>query len=217
MSGYNGLLLTGGEGPNRKQLKAVITDPGLTVAADSGFDLALALGIIPDLLVGDLDSIKASREYRNFPRERMVVYPQDKGKTDTEIGLEILRERGCQRIILAGGGGGRLDHILGIVQLLERIDGPDIWLTSRERIEVIESILEFSGKEGEIVSFFPLDTVVRGISSTGLKWPLDTMCWERGKQGVSGISNCVTSSEVRVSVDQGRLLMIKNFLEKIDG
>ena len=213
MGGYNGLLLTGGEGPNRKQLNAVITDPGLTIAADSGFDLALALGIIPDLLVGDLDSIKASREYRNFPRERMVVYPPDKEKTDTEIGLDILRERGYKRIILAGGGGGRLDHILSIAQLLERIDGPDIWLTSRERIVVIDSIIEFSGKEGEVISFLPLDPVVRGISSTGLKWPLDTMYWERGKQGVSGISNCVTASEVRVSVDEGRLLMIRNFLE----
>lgn len=213
MSGYNGLLLTGGEGPNRKQLNAVITDPGLTIAADSGFDLALALGIIPDLLVGDLDSIKTSREYRNFPREQMVVYPPDKEKTDTEIGLDILRERGCKRIILAGGGGGRLDHILSIVQLLERIDGPDIWLTSRERIEVIDAIIEFTGKEGEVISFLPLDPVVRGISSTGLKWPLDTMYWERGKRGVSGISNCVTASEVRVGVDEGRLLMIRNFLE----
>lgn len=213
MSGYNGLLLTGGEGPNRKQLNAVITEPGLTVAADSGFDLALSLGIIPDLLVGDLDSIKDSREYRKFPRERMVVYPQDKEKTDTEIGLDILRERGCKRVILAGGGGGRLDHILGIIQLLERIDGPDTWLTSRERIEVIETILDFSGKDGEVISFFPLDPVVRGISSTGLKWPLDALYWERGKQGISGISNCVTTSEVRVSVDQGRLLMIRNFLE----
>ncbi|HEB11158.1 MAG TPA: thiamine diphosphokinase, partial [Spirochaetales bacterium] len=92
-----------------------------------------------------MDSIKASREYRNFPRERMVVYPPDKEKTDTEIGLDILRERGYKRIILAGGGGGRLDHILSIAQLLERIDGPDIWLTSRERIVVIDSIIEFSG------------------------------------------------------------------------
>ena len=76
-----------------------------------------------------------------------------------------------------------------------------------------ESILEFSGKEGEVISFLPLDPVVRGMSSAGLKWPLDTVYWERGKQGVSGISNCVTASEVRVSVDQGRLLMIRNFLE----
>ncbi|HEB11157.1 MAG TPA: hypothetical protein ENI06_08100 [Spirochaetales bacterium] len=81
------------------------------------------------------------------------------------------------------------------------------------RLALIESIIEFSGKEGEVISFLPLDPVVRGISSTGLKWPLDTMYWERGKQGVSGISNCVTASEVRVSVDEGRLLMIRNFLE----
>lgn len=213
MSDYDGLLLTGGEGPDRKQLNEVIKNPGFTVAADSGFDLALTLGMIPDLLVGDFDSINHTLEYRNFPRERIMVFPPDKEKTDTEIGLDFLLEKGCKRIILAGGGGGRLDHLLAIAQLLERIDGPDIWLTSRERIEVIKSVAEFTGKEGEVISFLPLDPVVMGMSSTGLKWPLDTLYWERGKPGVSGISNCVTASEVRISIDVGRLLMIRYFSE----
>ena len=135
---FDSLLLIGGAGPARGRLVPHLGGVTLTVAADSGFDLARRLRLRPDLLVGDLDSIRPSRGLRAFPAERILRFPADKDETDTEIGLRVLRERGCRRPILAGGGGGRLDHLLGLLLLFERDPLPALWLTDREEVRVIE-------------------------------------------------------------------------------
>ncbi len=208
--GTYGLLLIGGEGPDRKIVSAYLDNVGFTIAADSGFDLALKLKIRPDLLVGDLDSVAKSPELESFPAEKIRLFPENKDETDTEIGLRLFHELGYEQVILAGGGGGRLDHLLGIVSLLEREHCPKIWLTARDHIQVIEGELELENWKGQTVSFFPLGESVGSMDSEGLKWPLTGMEWKRGEMG---ISNIVTSDHGRVRVGKGKLLMIRTLAE----
>ncbi len=205
---FDSLLLIGGAGPTRARLTPYLGRVTLTVAADSGFDLARRLRLRPDLLVGDLDSVRLSRALRAYPAERILRFPADKDDTDTELGLRVLRERGCRRTILAGGGGGRLDHLLGLALLFERDPHPALWLTDREEVRVVEGEAELAGWRGETVSLFPLGAGAGGLHSEGLQWPLDGLEWGRG---AAGISNRVTADRARVAVGRGRLLLVRNF------
>jgi thiamine pyrophosphokinase len=208
-----GLLLLGGEGPPRHLLEPILPTVVCTIAADSGFDLARRLNILPDLLVGDFDSLEHSRELEEYPQERIRRYPRDKDDTDAELGLKALWERGIQRVVVAGGGGGRVDHLLGLICLFEREKTPTLWYTSKEIIQVVEGKHVVSGCQGQTVSFFPLGETVAGMSSSGLKWPLDGLEWRRGDMG---ISNVFTEDPCTISVRQGRLLMIRTIVEEED-
>jgi thiamine pyrophosphokinase len=204
-SGEEGLLLLGGEGPEREQLKSILNRAPFVIAADSGFDLASRLGLVPDLLVGDLDSVAASRELDSFPSERVRRFPRDKDETDAELGLRLFREMGYRRVVLAGGGGGRLDHLLAIVDLFEREPPPASWFTAQDEVRRVEGELALSGCKGLRISFFPLGQGASGLRSEGLKWPLDGLEWSRGREGVS---NLVMEDRASVGVARGKLLMI---------
>jgi thiamine pyrophosphokinase len=208
-----GLLLLGGEGPPRDLLEPILTDVVCTVAADSGFDLARRLNIVPDLLVGDFDSLEASSELQEFPEERIRRYPREKDESDAEIGLTALWDMGILRTVIAGGGGGRLDHLLGLVSLFEREKFPTLWYTAKELIQVVEGTLVITDCKGQTVSFFPLGATVSGMSSSGLKWPLDGLEWNRGDLG---LSNVFSEDRCTISVSHGRLLMVRTIVEEDD-
>jgi thiamine pyrophosphokinase len=201
-----GLLLLGGEGPSRDLLEPILSTVIFTVAADSGFDLARRLNIVPDLLVGDFDSLEPSQELKDFPQERIRRYSRDKDETDAELGLCALWDQGIDRVVMAGGGGGRIDHLLALVALFEREKAPTLWYTSKELIQVVEGNQDITDCRGRTVSFFPLGGAVSGMSSRGLKWPLDGLEWKRGDLGVS---NVFSEDRCRVSVKKGRLLMVQ--------
>ena len=209
-SGADGLLLIGGEGPAGEILAPARQAVRYVIAADSGFDLAIALGLEPDLLVGDMDSVKRSPQFLAFPREKIRSYPEDKDETDTELGLRIFREMGLKRILVAGGGGGRLDHLVGCLSLFYRPYAPVAWYTRREHIQVIEGEMAFAGWQGQTVSLFPLSARVDGMHSEGLKWALDGLCWKRGQ---GGISNLFSAGRGSITVGRGKLLMIRTFQE----
>ena len=199
-----GLLLTGGYGPGRADLEPFLDTVGPIVAADSGYDLALALGLRPDLIVGDMDSVRA----RRLPEERVRRFPRDKEHTDTELGLQALEELGCDRVVIAGGGGGRLDHLLFIVALFERETVPLCWITAHEHVEAIRGTAACHARVGQTVSFLPLSKGATIGSSEGLRWPLDGLRW---RPGDGGVSNVITASPMRVTVAAGALLMIRSF------
>lgn len=204
------MLLIGGDGPTKEHIQPFIKEVSYFIAADSGLDLAGEMGIRPDLIVGDMDSLSDKSLLEDYPEDKKLIFPADKDETDTEIGLRILKERGFKRIIMVGGGGGRLDHLLGILVLFERDFYPAVWITAREHIEIIENHAEYLTSNGQMISFFPVGGPVSGLRSTGLKWPLDGLAWKRGQ---AGISNRAISDSVTVDIETGKLLMITPLLK----
>jgi len=207
MTAMTGLLFTGGEGPSRAQLAPFLAGTELVIAADSGLELARALGIEPALVVGDMDSLRDQGLLTAYG-ERVIRFAADKDETDTEIGLRLLRERAVARVILAGGGGGRLAHLLGLLALFERPFSPAVWLTAREHIQVVAERFSLTGCLGQTISFFPLGGSALIARSRGLKWPLDRLAWGRGDVG---ISNVAVGEPVEVDVSRGRLLMVREW------
>jgi thiamine pyrophosphokinase len=153
-----------------------------------------------------MDSLPQRSLLERLPPERVFVYPTDKDETDTEIGLRMLRHRGCTDIALAGGGGGRMDHLYAIAMLFERSAPPTRWITAGEDIRLVEESAEFPGWRGSIVSVFPVGEEASRMHSEGLKWPLDGLVFRRG---YGGVSNLVTADPACVSVGRGRLLVVR--------
>ena len=201
-----GLLIIGGKGPRPELVNEYRQRAGMVAAADSGLETALALGFTPDLVVGDMDSLIDVSLLDRF-KDRVRRFPVDKDETDTEIGLRLLQERGCADVVIAGGGGGRLDHLLGIALLFERARPPVRWITDRDDIRLIEGETVLEGMEGATISLFPLGDGAGMLGSDGLKWKLDGLEFKRG---YAGISNVATRDKVRIRVGKGRLLMVRS-------
>ena len=186
-------------------IKRVADESSLIIAADSGFDAAILYNIEPDYVVGDMDSVTRKEELEALDSERIRTYPREKDETDTEIALSVALECGSDYITLAGGGGGRIDHLLGILSLFDREKYPDEWYTGKERIVVVSESTELESMEGRRVSFFPVGGEPCTMVSEGLAWPLDGLLW---KKGDAGISNIITAGRMKVTMKTGRLIMV---------
>lgn len=197
------LLVTGGDKPEFELIQHRLEECSFICAADSGLDVLVSWGVEPNLVVGDMDSISDPALLDRYPE--IIRHPADKDDTDTEIGIRELRARGYQRILLIGGGGGRLDHLLAIRALFELPWGQDEWLTHRERVVRISVPTSFTVPEGSTVSVFPLSNGASGMASKGLKWPLDGLCWGPGEFGVS---NRAVASGITISPGANPILVV---------
>lgn len=204
------LIFTGGEGPAPTFARALADASDLVIAADSGLAAALAAGVLPDLAVGDFDSLPDRGLLKSLPEGAVLEFPADKDDTDTELAIRIAVERGADWIAVAGGGGGRLDHLLGVFSLFARENGlaPREWHTGSESAYAIApgEVACFSVMPGDIVSVFPAGLErASGMDSEGLKWPLKGLVWEKGS---FGISNVASGSRLSVSAGMSGLVVI---------
>jgi len=183
-------------------------------AADSGLLLAQQAGIVPDWIIGDMDSLggEAGR-LDSYPDEKILRYPQDKDFTDTELAFSLLKEKGCTTIWIIGGGGGRLDQLFGIRSLFERDDPPERWTTPADDIYCIDAsnhgVPAMLRKQFDSavfpVSVFPLGTGPWEAESSGLKWSLAGLHWARD---FIAISNIAPDGNFTITAKQGRFMVM---------
>jgi thiamine pyrophosphokinase len=183
-----GIGFIGGEGPPPELAAKLAAASDLIAAADSGLMAAEAAGLRPGWIVGDMDSLDDQHCLDAYPAGRIIRHPPDKDYTDTELLLALLWEQGCAEVWLAGGGGGRLDHLLAVHALFEREKSPDRWITATEDIRRIGEGRTLEADRGGIVSVFPLGTGPWEAESRGLKWPLAALPWKRGFFGISNVA-----------------------------
>ena len=204
-----GIVFTGGEGPTPQSIRRIFAGlhtGALIVAADCGLRLAEAAGLVPDWIIGDMDSLGGENGLAQYPGGRVVRHAAEKDHSDTELALSLLWEKGCGEAWIIGGGGGRIDHLLGIRDVFERERFPRRWITAGEDMRCIEGDgLEASVERGGMVSVFPLGGGPWKAESRGLKWPLGSVRWERG---LYSLSNEATGESVAVIAGQGRFLVV---------
>ncbi|GHT77523.1 hypothetical protein FACS1894130_02110 [Spirochaetia bacterium] len=210
-----GIAFIGGEGPSLARCRELVGEAGgrdapLIVAADSGLMAAEKAGITVDWVIGDMDSLDDTRRLDKYPPERVLSYGHDKDYTDTELALTLLWEQGCGEVTLAGGGGGRTDHLLAIRALFERERTPDRWVTAREDIRCLREggVFAADGGRGATpmgISVFPLGIGPWKAESRFLKWPLDALAWDRG---FFGISNVAPQGNFEIRAIRGRFLVM---------
>jgi thiamine pyrophosphokinase len=187
--------------------------PGdLLIAADGGTHNCRALGLHPDTVIGDLDSLSPGLlEELESRGTHFVVHPRDKDQTDLELALHYAIDQGASEILLLGLLGGRLDQTLANLLLLAlpdwgkvnlaAVSGPDTahFLRPGEAINV-------TGRTGDIVSLIPLSPTVTGVTTQGLRWPLHDAELRFGS--TLGISNEVVGTTVRIQSRTGQLLVV---------
>jgi thiamine pyrophosphokinase len=208
MKSRKALVFTGGKGPSKEKVNHLLQVADFSIAADSGWDLARRMNFEPDIFIGDMDSLEDHDGLKDISDDRKLIYPVDKDFTDTELALKYLEERGYRDIVLIGGGGGRIDHLMAIITLFSRNIKPSEWFTSREHILYIEHDTEIPCTEGQTVSIFAANAKETVLSTEGLKWELS-------KSSVNGtffsVSNTALGRELYIKMEKGAVLLILNY------
>ena len=213
MKKMRGIAFIGGEGPPASALKEIAGQADILVAADWGLVAAEDAGLTVDWVVGDMDSLgEELGRLDSYPQDRVLRYPPDKDHSDTELALALLRQQGCDEIWLAGGGGGRIDHLFAIRLLFEGDNPPDRWFTAKEEIHCVKEgkTLDMGfppSSKDRPVSVFPLGAGPWQAESHGLKWPLDGLAWESSSGGL-GLSNAAEQGAFQIRSIRGRFLLV---------
>ena len=183
------------------------------IAADSGLEHAAALGLRVDVLVGDLDSASAHAvRAAEAAGVRIERHPAAKDATDLELALDYALAAGATRVtVVSGGGGERLDHHLAELVLLAAPRFAPLHLDARigtARVVAIHAGEEVSltGAPGAVLTLLALGGPARGVTATGVRWPLAADTLQPGS--TRGVSNEIVSSPVVVQLGGGSLLAV---------
>lgn len=207
------VLLANGPLAASPLIRQVISGAGRLVGVDGGSRHLHSLGVRPHLAVGDMDSILGEllEEYRREGVE-LHLHPPKKDATDLELALELALTRGATRISILGATGGRLDHTLGNLFLLSRClpaGIPACIMDQDQCVHLTDQALTLSGAVGDTLSLLPATPEARGVSLTGLEYPLHDATLTFGTSW--GMCNVFTRPEVTVSLRSGRLFVFHLF------
>jgi thiamine pyrophosphokinase len=198
-------------------LTALAADDDVTiVAADGGAARVLGAGLVPDVVVGDFDSLpQADRARLEALDVELRVAAPDKDESDMELCLLTARESGAERITIVGALGLlRPEHSVANLLLLAdpRLDGVDVAIAGRgSRITRVGTAdgpgsADIEGQPGDFVSLFPLGEAAEGVTTRGLRFALRDETLPLGPS--RGLSNELLEGWARVTSRRGRLLVI---------
>lgn len=193
---------------------ARLADADLVIAADSGAEWLDALGVRPDVLVGDMDSIDPGLLER-LRNEGVTIerHPEDKDASDAELAVVRAVSDGAEDVVLVGAlGGGRLDHELANILLVA--DGR--W--RGHRLQIVRGAttaraahggekLDLAGAVGDLVTLLSVNGDAWGVRTEGLRYPLAGESLGLGRS--RGLSNQVEQPPASVSLERGTLVVIE--------
>jgi len=164
-----------------------------------------------DLAVGDFDSVSAEGLAAvRAAGGTLQPHPRDKDATDLELALDAAREHGARRVLVLGGGGGRLDHLLAGILVLGRPDYADLQVDAvlgGARLTVVRARRDLAGRAGGLVTLLPLGGPARGVRTDGLRYPLAGEDLLPGS--TRGVSNVLLGAAATVSLRSGVVLVVQ--------
>ncbi|MBQ8849736.1 MAG: thiamine diphosphokinase [Clostridia bacterium] len=181
----------------------------LIIAADAGYKNAVSLGVRPDILLGDFDSLGKT----DIPDgvERLQV-PAEKDFTDTQLAVDTAVKKGASEIVIVGGLDGRLDHTLSNLAILEDLGSKKIFAhitNGYNRVRFLNSTSTLIARSGyRYLSLLCLSEKVKGVSIEGCKYPLKNATLTRSFQ--YAVSNEITGNCALVSVRKGGVYIIES-------
>ncbi len=193
-------------------LRQVLGHPELVVAADGGGENTSAIGLMPDVLIGDFDSLSQERLYQLKQRGIPVIrHSRDKDETDGELAILYAIQRGADDLVILGALGGRIDHEIANLLLLAR---PDVRYRKAVVVDGWQAVrllhgmdtLTISGHPGDILSLLPIGGEAKGIYTEGLKYSLQGGSLLMGP--ARGVSNEFVGFEARITLEEGMMWVV---------
>ncbi len=203
------LILAGGEFETKPSLKKLAQQAELVIAADSGLHHAGPLGVVPNVLVGDFDSVSKEvlKRYPSLPREKHLP---EKGKLDLELAIDTAKKQGAKKLTLVGALGNRLDQSLAAIFISARIksEGLAVSLHSDKQDVYPISAGEVIELDAPLATTFSLLSLkeTSKVSVLNAKYPLENFSLAFGL-GL-GVSNEITFLPLIVKVSYGLVVCV---------
>jgi thiamine pyrophosphokinase len=201
------VILANGAPPPPEVLRRAIEGTALFLCADGGANVARDLGLSPDAIVGDLDSI--SVESRHHFRKVPIIHVPEQDRPDTEKAVEYALARApYEEITILGATEGRLDHVLGHVGLLRRFaDRTRLVLEdSRGRAFLARGEARLDLPAGTTVSFFAISGPAEGVTTENLRYPLRDQTLVLGE--LDSLSNVVDRCPAWIRIRKGEVVVV---------
>ncbi len=208
------LILANGDPPSPQWAQRIAAEHDLLLATDGAAHLAADLGLEPDIICGDFDSIRLDTARADFPNALFLPTP-DQEQADLEKALVVAQQRGATAVTFIGATGSRLDHTLSSLALLLRCSTQLPLCLRTENT----SIVGVSGTQdrpvehriftspGDTISLISFDGLAN-VTLTGVRWPLLS---ERLRHATHGVSNVATGDHVTVLARGGAILLCHLF------
>ncbi len=206
------IVVTGGD-PVDVDIAPHLPVGAYVVAADSGLEQARRLSLRVDLAVGDFDSSQSETLALAVAEGcRVERHPVAKDATDLELALVAARSWGAERVVVVGGAGGRLDHLVANALALAGSALADTvveaWM-GPARLHVVRPShpVVFAGRPGDLVTLLAVGGPATDVRTEGLRYPLAGEQLHPGS--TRGVSNEMLGPEVRVTLGEGAVLVIR--------
>ena len=204
------VIFANGDLPNLDEARALLRRDDFLLCADGGSRHVLAFGIVPNLVMGDMDSVeKSDLEQMQSAGVQIELFPRDKNETDLELAIARAVELNPTQVLIVAALGGRLDQTLSNIALLSNpgLSYLDIRLDDGvEEIFFCRDQVQVHGRSGDLVSLIPWGNTVHGIQTKELRWSLtnDTLYPDKTR----GVSNEMLSGSASIKIESGLLLVV---------
>jgi thiamine pyrophosphokinase len=190
--------------------KKIINKQDYLIATDGGVKHILKLGLIPNVIIGDMDSI----DPKLLKKFKSIKYPRKKDKTDFELAIDYCLENIFKEIIIFGILGDRIDHLIANIFLLAKVRTENRLIKikiieGKKEIFILNKEITINGKIGDEVSIIPVSEKLVGITTEGLEYPLKNEEIVFGS--TRGISNVMNKTSVKITISKGVALVEHNY------
>jgi len=209
------IIFVNGNLSDTSEAKNIITDNDCLIASDGGVKHVLKLGLVPQIIIGDFDSISRSlqKKLKNKKIEQ-IKYSVKKDKSDFELAIDLCLKRKFQEIIIIGILGDRIDHMIANIFLIAKIQtqNPKIKIKifeGKNEIFILNNEIIITGKIGDEISIIPVSDKLEGIITEGLEYRLKNEELMFGS--TRGISNVMKKTSIKILIKKGVALVEHNF------
>lgn len=188
---------------------SLLNSTDLVICADGGYETALMLGLEPSFWIGDADSLCKGKELPESLIEHRL--PKEKDLTDTEAAVKAALKAGADEIVILGGLGGRLDHTMGNLGLLEKY-GSLCSITIEDGINKVRLVnpgkVNISKDRFKYMGLVAFTDRVEALTLRNVKYPLNNFLLEVGT--TLGVSNEIIGESCEIEFKSGKLLIIQS-------
>ncbi|MCA1899750.1 MAG: thiamine diphosphokinase [Chloroflexi bacterium] len=206
------IIFANGNLPNPEKARSLLREDDFIIAADGGARHALALGRVPNVIVGDLDSAEFDLQPLMEKGTKALQFPRDKNETDLELAIQHALTLRPEQVVILAALGGRLDQTLGNIALISRpflLSPSSLALRLDDGVEEVffcHDRCEINGAAGDLVSLIPWQGEAAGVVTAGLKWRLrgETLYPHKTR----GVSNEMLGETASLQIQSGSLLVV---------